>query len=441
MLKLNKVSTRLSWLIRYPAFLTFLVCVLFYFLPFKPKPFGDGEYHQGTLQLLQFIRHGFSGEVEVTKGLFTLLYYVVPYSFASLWNTEKMYLLFGLVYNWLAVSAGVGIMFKLFREQGLSERLQVFVFLLLNLFPIHVYYSMGILAESSAFLLSSLFVYFLVTIYKGNKESYLHYVGLSLSLAFFLSVRPNFMPYALLFLPIVLLMKKPSLYRSIAAGVFVSAVCLLVLMEKKLDHSDAEFKKFQLVKGFVWSRYELRDEPFNWLPQHGMDAFASIDYKNNIKKRVEIIKVCKEQHLDMQEYAFNWMVQDIKMHPGLFMRQIFLKYFQSQTFVVTPLMKSKANGFLKWGIHVYINILNYVLLLSVFYSAWLWWKNKRAFNYFLPLLLFYATAFITIFFLHSEQRYVFPTRPAVLVMLAFALHAFFSRKAIEAQPSVEKDNG
>lgn len=423
--------------VRNAGTLTFLLCILFYFLPFKPKPFGDGEYHQGTLQLLQFIRHGFSGEVEVTKGLFTLIYYLVPYSFASIFNTEKAYLLFGLVYNWIAVSAAVGVLFKLFREQGFSIRLQWFVFLLLNLFPIHVYYSMGILAETAAFLLSSLFVYFLVTIYHGKKDSYLHYIGLSLSLALFISVRPNFMPYALLFLPLVFFMKKPSTYRSIAAGVFVSAICLLVMSERKLDHTDAEFKKFQLVKGFVWSRYELRDEPFNWLPQHGMDAFASSDYKNNIKKRVELMQLCKEQHLDLQEYAFHWMINDIQQHPGLFLRQTILKYVQSQTFVVTPLMKSKKSSVLKWGVHIYINLLNYILLLSVFYSVWLWWKQKQAYSFFLPLLLFYATAFITIFFLHSEQRYVFPTRPEVLVMFAFGVHAWSQSRKQQSpiQPS------
>jgi hypothetical protein len=400
-----------SFIIKYPAQLTFLLCILFYFLPFKPKPFGDGEYHKGTLQLIDFIKHGFSGQVDVSKGLFTLIYYLVPYSILHFFQNDKILLLGGIIFNWCSISLGVHLLFKAFKEQCIEVKIQVWIFLLMNLFPIHIYYSMGILSEAAAFMLVSAFVYYLGKVYYQTENRRNIYVLLSVSLALFISVRPNFLPYALSFLLIIPFIKTAVKNKIVLAIAFILPLLLLYFIEKKLDHTDAEFKKFQLVKGFVWSRYELRDEPFNWLPQHGMDKYASSDYKNNIKKRVELMQYCKEHQLDLQTYARNWMLNDIKTHPGLFVRQTCLKYFQSQTMVVTPLLKSKKSSVIKYGVHAYINLLNYILLLSVFYAVFLFVKRRKDFSIYLPLLLLYATAFITIFFIHSEQRYVFPTRP------------------------------
>lgn len=422
-------------IIRNAGTITFLLCVLFYALPFKPKPYGDGEYHRGTLQLIDFIKNGFHGEVEVTKGLFTLLYYLIPYSFLQFFKSQKILWLGALVWNWLCVSWGVQLLFRSLRNLLVSDRILFGLFVLINLFPIHIYYSMGILSESAAFLLSSAFVYYLSELYHREVLPPTVPILLSVSLACFISVRPNFLPFAPLFLIAVPMMPVMLRMKGKIVLSFFMGLGMLVLLEKKMDHSDAEFKKFQLVKGFVWSRYELRNEPFNWLPQHGMDEYASEDYKNNLRKRVEIMQRCKEQHLDMQKEAFHWMMNDIKEHPGLFLHQCMLKYFQSQTFIITPLMKSHKSIWLKWGIHIYINLVNYLLLIGFFFSLWVYFKRKRNPKIFGLLFLFYATAFVTIFFLHSEQRYVFPTRPVLVYMMAYSMHLYFISKSRKLEGS------
>lgn len=416
--------------------ITFILCVLFYFLPFKPKPYGDGEYHRGTLQLMEFIRNGFHGDVEVTKGLFTLLYYLIPYSLLTLFKGQKVLWLGALVFNWLCVSLGVHLLFRSLKNMSVNERILFPLFVLINLFPIHIYYAMGILSESAAFLLSSAFVYFLSELYQSDRPGNKTAIWLSVVLACFISVRPNFLPFGPIYLLIIPFMSTLLSNKLKMVVGFIVALGLLVIAEKKMDKSDAEFKKFQLVKGFVWSRYELRNEPFNWLPQHGMDEFASEDYKNNLRKRVEIIERCKAQHLDMQKEAFHWMMNDIREHPGLFLHQTVLKFFQSQTFIVTPLMKSNKSMAIKWGIHIYINLVNYALLIGFFFSVWVFIKRKGNPKIFWLLFLFYATTFVTIFFLHSEQRYVFPTRPLLIYLLAYSLHLFYSNRPLPKDPEL-----
>ena len=56
----------INFVAKHAVTITALVCVVFYFLPFKPKPFGDGEYHEGTIQLIQYVLNGFQGEVRAS---------------------------------------------------------------------------------------------------------------------------------------------------------------------------------------------------------------------------------------------------------------------------------------------------------------------------------------------------------------------------------------
>ena len=103
-----------NFIIKYPAAITALVCFVFYFLPFKPKPFGDGEYHEGTIQLIDFILNGFQGSVRVDKGLFTLFYYLIPYSLASVFHNDAVYYLFGVIFNSFILCLSVRYIFKSF---------------------------------------------------------------------------------------------------------------------------------------------------------------------------------------------------------------------------------------------------------------------------------------------------------------------------------------
>lgn len=411
-----------------PVLITALICVVFYFLPFKPKPFGDGEYHEGTLQLIQYIADGFQGTVRIDKGLFTLFYYLIPYSLAHVFHDDGLFYLFGVVFNCLATCWAVFYLFASFDLMGFSDRSKFWSIVVLSLFPIHVYYAMGILAESAAFFGVSLFVYAWLKI-TANTNSVKYYLFLSFSLAIVSGTRPNLLPFLVLFSLYFLTIQSKRKNKIVFISSLAFMILALALVEKKINNTDGAFKKDIFRRHLLWSRYELRDDPWNWLPQDGQKEFATSDYLHNLAKRDELDSICEAQHLDKTSYYIHWVVNDIVQNPGLTLRQYGLKFFQSQTFVISPIMKYNKSNFVKWSLHIYINSINYVLVFFSMASIVVLWRQKK-YQILIPLLLLWSWSLLYVFVFHSEQRYMFPMRPVLLFLFAYFVNYYFNGNSL-----------
>lgn len=419
-----------NFIIKYPAAITALVCFVFYFLPFKPKPFGDGEYHEGTIQLIDFILNGFQGSVRVDKGLFTLFYYFIPYSLAYVFHNDTVYYLFGIVFNSVILCLSVRYIFKSFDLMHFSAKSKFWTILILNLFPIHVYYGMGILAETGSFFAVCLFVYFWVKITIGKSYSFSDFVLLALSIGMLIGFRPNLFPFVFLFSIYFFILKLENKYKVVFISTLFGILLFLTSAERSLSTTDGDFKKEVFRKQLLWSRFELRDEPFNWLPQHGQDAFVSSDYLNNLSKRRELDSICELQKLDKTAYYIDWVKDDILTHPLLTVRQYSLKFFQSQSFIISPLMKSNKSNWIKYGIHFYINSINYVLIFSSIFAVYLLIK-VRSYTLLIPFLFLWGWSLFYVFIFHSEQRYMFPIRPALVFLFAYTMNVYCDLKCQE----------
>ncbi len=414
-----------------PVLITALICFLFYFLPFKPKPFGDGEYHDGTLQFIHYILDGFQGTVRIDKGLFTLFYYLVPYSLGYVFHNDTVFYLFGVIFNSIITCWAIHYLFKAFDLLQFSTTSKFWTVVVLNLFPIHVYYAMGILAESAAFFGVSLFVYTWLKILAKTKSVH-YFLLLSFSLVIVSGTRPNLLPFLVLF----------SLYfLTITAEwknkiVFISSLALLVLalalIEKKINNTDGAFKKDIFRRHLLWSRYELRDDPWNWLPQDGQQEFATSDYLHNLEKRAELDSICVANNLDKTRYYIDWVANDIIQNPGLTLRQYGLKFFQSQTFVISPIMKYNKSNFVKWGIHIYINSINYILILFSIGSMIILYR-KKDYQLLVPFLLLWGWSLVYVFVFHSEQRYMFPVRPFLIFLFAYFINDYFQKPSLNGK--------
>lgn len=417
-----------------PVLITALICVVFYFLPFKPKPFGDGEYHEGTVQLIQYITDGFQGTVRIDKGLFTLFYYLIPYSLAHVFHDDGLFYLFGVVFNCLATCWAVFYLFASFDLMGFSDRSKFWSIVVLSLFPIHVYYAMGILAESAAFFGVSLFVYAWLKI-TANTNSVKYYLFLSFSLAIVSGTRPNLLPFLVLFSLYFLTMQSELKNKIVFISSLAFMILALALVEKKINNTDGAFKKDIFRRHLLWSRYELRDDPWNWLPQDGQKEFATSDYLHNLAKRDELDSICEAQHLDKTSYYIHWVVNDIVQNPGLTLRQYGLKFFQSQTFVISPIMKYNKSNFVKWSLHIYINSINYVLVFFSMASIVVLWRQKK-YQILIPLLLLWSWSLLYVFVFHSEQRYMFPMRPVLLFLFAYFVNYYFNGNSLSKKGKV-----
>ncbi|WP_291102571.1 MULTISPECIES: hypothetical protein [unclassified Flavobacterium] len=418
----------IDFVAKHPVIITALVCFIFYFLPFKPKPFGDGEYHEGTIQLIQFVLNGFQGDVRVDKGLFTLFYYFVPYSFAYVFHNAAVYYLFGIVFNSIMTCLAIKYLFASFDLMGFSKKSKFWSIIILTLFPIHVYYCMGILAEAGSFLSVCLIVYVWIKIVTLKSRSKTDFMLLAFAVVMLVGFRPNLLPFAFLFLIYFLALKTDLQHKLIFAGSLGVLMLFLMFTEKGLSNNDGEFKKNEFRKQLLWSRFELRDEPFNWLPQHGHDGFESSDYLHNLAKRKELDSICDANKLDKTVYYINWVKNDIIHNPVLTVRQYTLKFFQSQSFIISPLMKSNKSNWVKYGIHIYINGINYMLIFFSIMAIIIVLRKKEYIIVF-PLLLLWGWSLLYVFIFHSEQRYMFPVRPALIFLFAYYVNYYFDKKS------------
>lgn len=413
--------------VKHPVAITALVCFLFYFLPFKPKPFGDGEYHEGAIQLIQYVLNGFQGDVRVDKGLFTLFYYFIPYAAVFFFKKQILFYLSGIVFNSIVICAGVNYLFKSFDLLHFSDKSKFWTLVVLNLFPIHVYYAVGILAEAGSFFAVCMLVYFWVKITTAKLCRTIDFILLGMAIVVLIGFRPNLLPFSLLFLIYLMFLKINLRYKLIFATYLIFLMTLLNFAEKALSKSDGEFKKEVFRKQLLWSRYELRDEPFNWVPQHGEKDVASSDYLNNLAKRAELDSICDANKWDKTAYYVNWVKNDIVQHPLLTLRQYSLKFFQSQSFIISPLIRSDKSDWIKYGVHIYINGINYILIVVALCAMSLLVKTRKEKLFYLFLLL-WGWSLIYVFVFHSEQRYLFPVRPVLLFLFAYYVNYYFDRK-------------
>jgi len=420
----------IDFITKNPILITAIVCVVFYFLPFKPKPFGDGEYHEGTLQLIQYILNGFQGTVRIDKGLFPLFYYLPPYALTYVFHNDMVFYLFGIVFNSIITCWAVKYILRSFDVMGFSDKSNFWSIVTLTLFPIHIYYAMGILAESAAFFAVALFLYTWTKIISDSK-SVKYFLILAFSLVMLAGTRPNLLPFVILFALYFLILKLEWKSKMIFISSLVLMMVSLTLIENNINNTDGAFKKDMFRKQLLWSRFELRDEPFNWLPQHGQDGFESSDYLHNLDKRRELDSICDANKLDKTAFYINWVKSDIIHNPGLTLRQYGLKFFQSQSFIISPLMKSNKSNFIKWGIHIYINSVNYVL---IFFSiaAIIILIRKKEYRLVVPLVLLWGWSLLYVFIFHSEQRYMFPVRPVLLFLFAYCVNYYLDKKEIRS---------
>lgn len=416
----------IDFAVKNPVLITALLCVVFYFLPFKPKPFGDGQFHTGTLQLIEYLLNGFQGNINIDKGFLTLFCYLIPYAIVYAFRDNHFFFISGVIFNCLFICLSVFYLFKAFTILKFTDKAKFYVLVLMSLFPIHIYYAMGIIGEAFGFFASSLLIYFWTKHYAGVAQK-ADYFRLALSLVLLYGIKPNMLPFVFVMTLYVLVLKVPKASK-IYFAVGMALVPVFILVERSLDNSNFEFKNRVFRQQLLWSRFELRDEPFNWMPQHGQDKFASNDYRNNLKKRNELDSICIANNYDRTAYYVQWVKNDILSNPGLTLRQYSLKFFQAQSFIISPLMKSNKSKTIKYGIHIYINAINYILVLVGLLAMVRLFLRKED-QLFFPFLLFWGWGLLYVFVFHSEQRYMFPLRPVLLFLLAYWITTYrFTKK-------------
>jgi hypothetical protein len=121
-------------------------------MPVKAKPFGDGDFHEETKVLAAFVRGEVSYEnLAITKAPGPVLYYLIPYTLASADATDATR--WKLAFGWTALLTTIAlVMLVKAISSSLGARTACIFSMSIFIVPLHVYYSMGVLAEGLAFL-------------------------------------------------------------------------------------------------------------------------------------------------------------------------------------------------------------------------------------------------------------------------------------------------
>jgi len=401
-------------------FLTVLYSMILYNSSLRPKPYGDGEYYEGAKTIVS----GQYKNLEIQKGLVSVLYYVSPIFISGLEKDNHTHFIYAIIWNQIINIISLSIIFFATKKRyGYKAGILVLIFSFL--LPIHIYYGMGIIAEPAA--------YFFVSIaFLGWSNCFLtkrinkYTILLIIALSLLLNVRQNYQALIVILFILSLLSLfvdniKPFCIKYWTLFVTVALLSLsLNLLTNKVDMNRGQFKSLVIKNSLILGRYQLRDEPFNWTFWDDKIRKGSVDYKHCTDTLLYFKEKCGENFQNCNQIVFfRWLSEDILNNKLLTLRQCFAKILQTYSFYSSGMLHSGLTVNFKFIIfHVLINIVNYSLLTLFI----LFLINNR--SYIINYWIFWGMViapYVWIFALFSESRYIFPARPLIFIGAAVFL--------------------
>ena len=391
-----------------------------------PKPFGDGEYDQGARELVELIRGDRTETPIVKKGALPVLYYAVPYLFVPDGAAERAYLFSAISWNCLWNVIAVILVWEGTRRSW-GEREAALSVGLLFLFPLHIYYGAGVLAEPPAFLATALLFFgwgsWRASKYKGPFTSP-KWWSLLAGLCCLLLARANLIFMAPFVLGACTIFWCSSSQRRkawpVGSAVAVLVAASLTLAVDRavsvLDPDGGAYRRHVILNGLVMGRYEFRQNTWDWTPWQRNFRGGTADYEDQHSTSSTLFAECREAPGSCDRVFIEWALRDIAENPGLFLKQVAVKAVQSQVFF--PFGSIRRSGIAQ-AATVLIGLA--IFLVSMFFAgAWAVFlvRERRLWGEFWPFWAIWLGTFIGACAFHSEPRYMFPARLFMIVATA-----------------------
>lgn len=401
-------------------------------LPFKAKPFGDITFHEESKNLALFIKGKVSyDKVVITKAPGPILFYTPVYLLAPANATDNQFWVYAVVFTSIIMAISLLLVFRIgcaffSKEVGLLSILLFFIF------PIHCYYSLGILAEAPAFFSLALAIYgWTIAFREPNKK--LGWVLLILGMWFLILNRPNTM-LLLGFGGCIILysfFKDKVFFKNYGKKLGFSLLVVSIMgigvlqLAKSVTGNKTSASQDSLFY-FVahLGRFQFREEPTDFRFWDNDTRSDSKDYQNWVKSADELSAVIKTTHHSYNDVYQEFLINDLTEHPFLFMRQFFVKccyghaYFinsiKPENFILGPL--KGVIGY--WTFILIVNSINLFIVAGAFLFLF---KEKYLIKYWIfwgvivSLLIFHGLTYM-------EPRYIFPSRVALYSMSAAGLY-------------------
>ena len=401
-------------------------------LPFKAKPFGDDTFHVEAKNMARYIKGDISYEkLTITKAPGPIIFYTFPYLIAPSSATDNQLWNYAVVFTFFISTISLLLIFRI-GTTLFSKEVGLLAILIFFVFPIHCYYSLGILAEVPAFFSLTLAVYgwSIIVLNPFKKKGWSILV---LGLWFLILNRPNTMlllGLGLLIISYSFFLKKEffKLYGKKLLVTFgiVGLLTFGVLQIAKVITGE---KSKESQEGYFYyvahlGRFQFREEPTDFRFWDNNNRADSKDYQNWCKNGVELGVIMQNQHRDYNDVTREFLINDALEHPFLFARQFVVKCFFGHMYFINSVQPKDfhlgpIHGIVAyWFVILIINSVNIIVLFGAFLFLF---KEKNLINYWLfwgiiaSLLIFHG-------FIYMEPRYMFPSKVVLYLMSAAGLY-------------------
>lgn len=413
--------------------ISLLLMVIVLNLPFKAKPFGDDfSFHAQSKALAAYIKgDGGYEKVTLTKAVGPVVFYTPAYLLAPSNPTDNQLWINAIVATFIISTISLLLIFRI-GSNLFSKEVGFLAVLLFFIFPIHAYYSLGILAEIPAFFSLALALYgWSVVFLNPNKKT--GWILLILGMWLLILNRPNTM--LLLGLGFLIItyafFKRKDFFKTYGKKLALSFCCvgLLSFGVLQLAKVITGTKSNEDQEGLFYfvahlGRFQFREEPTDFRFWDDNNRADSKDYVNCKKHWGELAVIAEQTNRSSNEVCKEFLINDALQHPFLFSRQFFVKCFYGHVYFINSV---QPNDFhlgpihgksAYWFVILIINSVNLVLIFGAFVFLF---KEKNLINYWLfwgvivSLLIFHGLTYM-------EPRYMFPSRVALYLMSAAGLY-------------------
>lgn len=401
-------------------------------LPFKAKPFGDITFHEEAKNLAFYLK----GEVGLDKVMITkapgpILFYSPAYLIAPSDATDNQLWVYGVVYTFIIITISLLLIFRIgtsffSREVGLLSVLLFFIF------PLHCYYSLGILAEAPAFFSLTLALYgWSRAFFSPNKIA--GWIWLTLGIWFLILNRPNTMLVIGLgfFIIIYSFFNNKEFFKIYGKKLSITFISVGFLgfgvLQFAKEITKAKTRSNQ--EGLLYyvahqGRFQFREEPTDFRFWESDIRPDSKDYQNWLKSYQSLELIMDDTNRTSKEVYKEFLINDAIKHPFWFTRQFFIKAFYGHLYFINSVKPDKfqlgpIHGVLGyWFMILLINSINIIIIFGAFLFLF---KEKNLINYWLfwavivALLIFHGLTYM-------EPRYMFPSRAALYIISAQGLY-------------------
>lgn len=410
-------------------------------LPFKAKPFGDITFHEEAKNLALFIKGNVSYDiVTISKAPGPVLFYLPAYIVAPSDATDNELWVYGVAFTSIIITISLMLIFRI-ATSFFSKEVGLLSIILFFIFPIHCYYSLGIMAEAPAFFSLALAIYGWSIVFQ-NPKKLTGWTIFVIGLLLLILNRPNAL--LLLGLGFVVIcyswVKNKSFFERFGKKMALAfvAVAFFGIGILQLAKAVTEKKTYMSQDVLLYyvahqGRFQFREEPTDFRFWDNDFRADSKDYQNWLRSGNELKSMIEETGRTYADVYKEFLINDALAHPFLFTRQFFVKCFYGHIYFINSVSPKKFSlGPFQGpiGYNIFILLINAINLVIIAGAVLFLVKEKQLINYWIfwgvivSLLIFHGLTYM-------EPRYIFPSKVGLYIMSAAGLYRInFIRRMI-----------